>query len=435
MCVPMLSSVGSESSMGSLMRSAAAAHIDDEQNELVLSQDLAVLRERLLGGIARHLANVRAITRQKSARLAALYWYGAHSFGSLYVMLSITLARGSLKKSPPVPASPRVSLAPVLPGGTASFWCFTTDHSLGTMSMDNHGLASDHGFLPTNKLEREISRYVDGIEDEDGKTSGMLRPDDENMKVVRPHRLATGAKGVMNDARQHYAMFALQQQADVVRQREINRRLAGGGTKPVDELASEEEEDDEEDEEFMRYRLQRLQQMQQAASASARLPTFGAVEPVEALDYPAMVDNAGSDQTFVVVHLHEEYLPASMRLHYNLEAIAAKYDQVRFLSVCAHDAKETIDDEELPMLIVYQAGQYLGSEDRVGKSEGASLTQAHVEDMLRRMRVRLTAAAAMREADSAALQRMRDLGLDERRAGAGVGGGGSDEDNDENEED
>ena len=101
--------------------------------------------------------------------------------------------------------------------------------------MDNHGLASDHGFLPAAGLEREISKWVDGIEDEDGKRSGFLKEDDPDMPTVRPKKLSTGVKGVMNDARKHYAMFALQQQADLVRQSEINRRLAGPVTKPVDE--------------------------------------------------------------------------------------------------------------------------------------------------------------------------------------------------------
>jgi hypothetical protein len=170
-------------------------------------------------------------------------------------------------------------------------------------------------------------------------------------------------------------------------------------------------DDEEEDVEFMRYRIQRLQQVQKAAAASACLPTFGHVGAIDALEYPAAVDNVGSDQTFVVVHLMEHYLPASVRLHFKLEAIAAKYDQVKFLSVCAHDAKKTLEDEDLPILIVYRAREFLGSESSVGTSCGAALTEEHVEDVLRRMGVRLSASSAMREADATALQRLRELGL------------------------
>ena len=287
--------------------------------------------------------------------------------------------------------------------------------------MDCHGLASDHGFLPSNRLEREISKFVDGIEDETGNKSTIFRADDPNMSVIKRHRLATGAKGVMNDARQHYAMFALQQEADKVRQKETNRRLAGGGTKAaVSHVAAvDEEDDDKEDVEFMRYRIQRLQQVQKAAAALACLPTFGHVDAVDALEYPVAVDNVGSDQTFVVVHLMEHYLPASVRLHFKLEAIAAKYDQVKFLSVCAHDAKETLDDDDLPILIVYRAREFFGSESSVGSSFGAALTEEHVEDVLRRMGVRLSTSSAMRMADAMALQRLRELGFSDHQYGDG----------------
>lgn len=106
--------------------------------------------------------------------------------------------------------------------------------------MDNHGLASDHGFLPSNKLEREIGRAFEGIEDEDGNKSAMLKQDDPDMPVVRPHRTLTGVKGVMNDARNHYALFALQQQADKVRDQERMQRLVGHGTKPAEDGSGDE---------------------------------------------------------------------------------------------------------------------------------------------------------------------------------------------------
>jgi len=281
------------------------------------------------------------------------------------------------------------------------------------MSMDSHGLASDHGHLPSNGMERTISAFVDGIEDEDGRTCPMFRHDDEDMPVVRPKKApASGAKCVLEDAKKHYAMFALQQKAELER-RKLAAQRQTMVVKPADQQDEDEDEEDEDDEEFMRYKMERLKQMQQAAKATAMLPTFGHLECVDVLEYPGMVDNVGNDRTFVVVALHEDYLPASVRLKFKLEAIAAKYDQVRFISVCAHDANEELSDEVLPILLVYQAKEYVNSEDRVGHTQGARLTEGHVEELLMHMGVRLTAASAMRDADAAALQRMRELGYDE----------------------
>ena len=152
--------------------------------------------------------------------------------------------------------------------------------------------------------------------------------------------------------------------------------------------------------------------MQQQVAASVHLPTFGRVEDMDALDYPAAVDHPGSDQTFVVVLLHEDYLAGSVRVRCRLEDVAKQYDQVRFLCVCAHDAKETLEDTDLPIMLAYQGGKYIGSQLRVGHAEGSTLTGDQIEGILRRMNVRLTAASAMREADSAMLQRLRDLGID-----------------------
>ena len=301
-------------------------------------------------------------------------------------------------------------------------------------------------------MEREIMRAHEGIEDEDGNTSNFLKKDDPDMPRFVQQRSNTGVKGVMEDSRQHYAMFALQQQADIVRRRAEVQRLAGKGVKPVDvtdggsEGGSDDEFDDDEDAEFMAYKLERLKQMQRQAAQSSRLPSFGRLESIDVFDYPEAVDNPGSDQTYVVVHLSEEHVAPCVRLNLLLEAIAARYDQVRFLNVCASDARESLTPSELPILIAYQAGQYLGSIDKVGREKGDALKQEDVEEhLMRDLRVRLTAAAAMREADMAALERIQEMGLESKattnrrqtgpQAGRRVDGRSSDEDDDEEEDD
>jgi len=306
--------------------------------------------------------------------------------------------------------------------------------------MDNHGLASDHGFLPSNPLEREIMRSVVGIEDEDGKKSGMLRQDDEDMKCHRQVRYNTAAKGVMEDASRAYAMFALQQQADKVRTRVMNQKMAGKGAMTAVEQAaadSDEFDDDEfEDEEFHRYKLERLKQMQKHAAASAALPTFGKLEETEVLEYPGKVDAAGPT-SFCVVHLKEDYLACCAELTEKFEQLADKYDQVRFLNVCASEAMETLEPTKLPCVIVYHGGEFVSVEYCVGKAEGAQLSLEHVEEVLLRMGCRLTTSTVMREADRAALDRLKEWGFEEsfgvgRRVGAKNGSDEEDEDEDEN---
>jgi hypothetical protein len=307
--------------------------------------------------------------------------------------------------------------------------------------MDSHGLASDHGFLPSNKLERAIMDASEGIEDEDGNTNGMLKQDPENMRVVRPGRANTGVKGVAEDARQHRTMTTLNTQADAVRRQWQWRQTAGTGVQPARDpnmIAEDGEGSDTDDEEFQLYRLQRLKEMQRQASASASMPTWGMLEHVDMLLYPELVDGVGCSSTFVVVHLQESYLAVCVRVALVLEEIAKKFDQVRFLNVLSvSDVEASIDEADLPIFLVYQDGQLVSSERRVGHESDSALTQTQVEETLLKLGVRLTAAAAMRDADAAALQRMRELGYSESakeriRAGNSES---SEEDEDEDQSD
>ena len=136
------------------------------------------------------------------------------------------------------------------------------------------------------------------------------------------------------DARRHNALQYLQAQADKVRRQEQLRRSANATVRPAGE-DDDDDDDDDDDLEFRRYKLERLKQMQQHASASAQLPVFGSVEQVAALDMPAAVDGAGSSQTYVVVHLQEDYLASCVRLSFKLGEVAARYDQVRRMRVVA----------------------------------------------------------------------------------------------------
>lgn len=287
------------------------------------------------------------------------------------------------------------------------------------------------GHLPSNKMERAILDAIEGQEDEDGNVSSFLRKDDPEMAVFRQRQHNTGPKGVREDARRHQAMQILKYQTDKVRQQELIKQQAVT-CRPAGDHSEDEHEEDEEDEEFRKYRLARLQQMQSVASASAKLPTFGSVEAIAVDDFPEACDAPGSVDTYVVACLQEDYLPACVRLSYKLEALAAKYDQVRFISVSASAAKPDFDPDRLPCLIIYHKnGEFAGSLERVGKEAGESLTMGHVEEMLQRLGVRLTSSAAMKAADAAALHRLRELGGE---IPASVHNGGAHDDDDDDED-
>ena len=263
----------------------------------------------------------------------------------------------------------------------------------------------------------------------------------------------------MEDARRHHAMERLKAQAEAVRQQELLRRAANPTVRPAGE-EEEDEDDEEDDEEFRRYKLERLREMQKHASTSAALPVFGHVEAIEALEMPAAIDNVGSPHSYVVVLLHEDFLASCVRLRLQLEEIAARHDQVsgasrrraactslltprappssprgatwqvRFLAVSASAAKPDLDPAELPLLLAYQAGNFLASSSRVGKSAADGLPLAKVEESLLRMGVRLTSASQMKAADAAALRRLKELDL----GGIAPAAGGEEDESEEGEE-
>ena len=116
--------------------------------------------------------------------------------------------------------------------------------------------------------------------------------------VFRPQRTNTGPKGVREDARRHYAMQKLMQQAEKARQQEELRRAAWASvnaqeyTEEADKDSSSEDDDDD-DEEFQRYKLERLKQMQKVTSERAHMPTFGQLEKITLDQFLAAVDGTG----------------------------------------------------------------------------------------------------------------------------------------------
>ena len=244
--------------------------------------------------------------------------------------------------------------------------------------------------------------------------------------MYRTDRPRTGPKGVIADAERHKAQVLLQRQAERARVEEQLRRQAvtvsaSAAISAASSAAADASDDDDDDAASRRYRMARLKELKKAAEGDAARPTFGGLELIGVEDYLDRVDNTGHAETFVVVHLYEEFVASCVRLNFKLEELAKRYNRVRFVAVPAQDAKEGLDVDELPILIAYRGGEFVSSARRVGKAEGGSLSVGLVEETLRGMKVELlSSSAGLSASELAELEKMREH---YERIGLGEGGG------------
>eukprot|EP00965_Chrysotila_dentata_P159315 5262619-Pleurochrysis_carterae.AAC.1 len=256
-----------------------------------------------------------------------------------------------------------------------------------------------NGHLPSTKLERDFVLAIDGCEDEDGKpirgaggfVANDLGPDD----VVRQPRMRnTGPKGVLEDAARAAAHARLEKQAASTYKTELCRAQRQLGTASCSSCtqpsATEDLEDDEEV--FRLYKQQRMAQMKGQALQQARLPTFGDVFQVTHDEFVDFVECESPD-TYVVIHLFEDFLPACVRLNFRLQVLAKQFNEVKFGAIIASEAKQTMTCERLPALVAYRGGEYLESELNVDQVVGDDELPLHsLTEVLQRMGVKLTSA-------------------------------------------
>lgn len=101
------------------------------------------------------------------------------------------------------------------------------------------------------------------------------------------------------------------------------------------------------------YRAARIAELK-AKAARAR---FGDVRPLARLDFVREVNDASADGTWVIVHLHQEYVDDSRRLERVLAAFARAQPAVKCLAAKADACVENYPDKNVPTLLLYRNGE------------------------------------------------------------------------------
>jgi len=82
---------------------------------------------------------------------------------------------------------------------------------------------------------------------------------------------------------------------------------------------------------------------------------FGNLTQLTKSNYVDFIDSEGPD-TFVIIHLYQNYIPACVRLNDILKRLTKKYPTYKLGKIISTDAKPGFDDVGLPSLIVYKGG-------------------------------------------------------------------------------
>lgn len=174
----------------------------------------------------------------------------------------------------------------------------------------------------------------------------------------------TGGKGVLADHEEATKITKRRNETRVLKQREAWKRQ-GYGSRNI-QLKSEtnvvksgkgddEEEADDDDEFFEKFRAMRMQQISSVSS----LPQFGQLKSVGKFEFVDEVDQA-DPRTFVVVHIYEDYILACQRMNAFLSSLAKRFPHVKFLSLKATEADQTLSHAMLPAFLVYKSGKVVG---------------------------------------------------------------------------
>ncbi|KAM3574830.1 hypothetical protein VYU27_003255 [Nannochloropsis oceanica] len=217
-----------------------------------------------------------------------------------------------------------------------------------------------------------------------------------------PH---TGPKGVLADYKAHQQVTnALRAHEQAHRQAVLLRIARGSNSGTITSITSphllpiyerNDNDSNDDDDLFLRnYRAQRLndlklqQQQQQQQDSLLHRPRFGGVEEVSGSRMVEMIETLrnSSPCTKTIVHIYESHLPACRLVNSFLPHLAAKHPFVSFLrlhqgfNLPRHDLK--LDEEALPLLLVYDGGDVKECVARVDNYLGAAFLCEDLEGLL-----------------------------------------------------
>ncbi|KAJ3001747.1 hypothetical protein HKX48_002724 [Thoreauomyces humboldtii] len=171
----------------------------------------------------------------------------------------------------------------------------------------------------------------------------------------------------------------------------------------LDEL--DELEDEEDDRVLESYRRQRMAEM----NAASKLEKYGSVTQIQKIDYTVEVTEASKD-TWVVVHLFQDGVPACKLLNAILDRVAARYRATKFLRIVATQCIPDYPDRNTPTLLVYGEGDLKRNLVGIENLGGKSTTVDHIEKMLKMI-------GAISDSPLTAGREDRDSGDDDDRGG------------------
>lgn len=114
----------------------------------------------------------------------------------------------------------------------------------------------------------------------------------------------------------------------------------------------DELEDDVEEDILRQYREKRLKEMME----NARKPRFGSVLEISKSDFVREVNEAPQD-VWVIIHLYQDYNPASTLLNRAMDSLSHKFINHKFIKIIATKCVENFQDADVPALLIYRNGQ------------------------------------------------------------------------------
>jgi hypothetical protein len=134
---------------------------------------------------------------------------------------------------------------------------------------------------------------------------------------------------------------------------------------------------EEDDEEFGdsraldAYREARVAEMK----AKARRARFGFVSPLSRIDFVREVNDASADGTWVVIHLHQEYIDDSNLLARAFAELAHAHPAVKCMQAKADACVEGFPDKNVPTLLLYCNGELQGQMTTLADLGGARVNK------------------------------------------------------------
>lgn len=146
-------------------------------------------------------------------------------------------------------------------------------------------------------------------------------------------------------------------------------------SKGLDELDELDDDDEFADDRILAaYREKRLAEMK----ARAKAAKFGRVLPLVRADYLKEVNEA-SNECFVVLHLHQDYIRKSVRLAQVFAELAAKHRATKFMIINATQCIDNYPDFSVPTTLIYHKNESLAKLVGVDAFGGAGFTTSSVE--------------------------------------------------------